>query len=257
MLETNSTVGWRSSGLVTASRDLATFLRSPRQQIVEQRGSHGLADLGWLFALNCLIVMAIAAVIFPLMIALEIEMSGNMAELFNRPAWQIFGIVVVIGPIVEELMFRSWLSGLPRLLIPFAGLIAWVGGSQLISRLGLGDSESIATLGFLGIILITTLVGVIKRWQRAAPGWFLRWFPVIFWIQAILFSLMHLFNYDGGNPAMLLPFVLPQLVGGLIWGYARLRHGWWANMAMHMAYNLIAVSGVLFVMLSGGELTAP
>ena len=35
----------------------------------------------------------------------------------------------------------------------------------------------------------------------------------------------------------LLPFVLPQIVGGLIWGYARIRYGWCTPIIMHMAYR--------------------
>jgi len=65
---------------------------------------------------------------------------------------------------------------------------------------------------------------------------------------------VHVFNYAGDNPATLLPFVLPQLVGGLIWGYARIRYGWWSNILMHMAYNLLATSGLLYVLVTRPEL---
>jgi membrane protease YdiL (CAAX protease family) len=66
----------------------------------------------------------------------------------------------------------------------------------------------------------------------------------------LLFGFVHVFNYAGDNPAALLPFILPQLVGGVIWGYARIRYGWWSNIVMHMGYNLVATSGLIYILLT-------
>ena len=130
------------------------------------------SDIGWLFALNCLIVAAIAAVLFPVMIALDIEMSSDMSELFKRPVWQVLAIVVIVGPIMEELIFRSWLSGNPRLLVLFGGILAWVGGSYLLTQSGYSSTDPIPLVILAGAILIGSLAGLIRYWKRAVPGWF-------------------------------------------------------------------------------------
>lgn len=250
MFEPNSTIGWASDRLIATTRDLLTFLRSPKltDNGLQRTGKPG--DLIWLFAINCMIVAAIAILLIPVMLAFDISMSNSMSDLFGRPVWQLLLIVVIVGPIVEELMFRSWLTGSPRLLIPLSGLILWIALTYSYEQLGWDGPASMGTAILLALIAGAVLIGVIALWKRPVPGWYVRIFPVIFWIQALLFGSVHVFNYAGNNPAALLPFVLPQTVGGLIWGYARIRYGWWANIAMHMAYNLIATSGLVYILLT-------
>ncbi len=251
MFEPNSTIGWSISRLHATARDLVAFVRSPTIAAATTRRDEKLADVAWLFLLNCLIVLAIAMILFPLMMAFGIEMSGNMAALFNRPVWQIMLIVVIGGPIMEELMFRSWISGTPRLLAIFGGLIAWIAGSFVLDELGFMDSGQTAAVVLIAIISIAVLVALIRLWKSSVPDWYVRIFPFVFWSQAALFGFIHVFNYAGDNAAALLPFILPQLVGGLIWGYARIRYGWWANIVMHMGYNLFATSGLIYLLLTG------
>ncbi len=254
MFEPNSTIGWAIGRLTATTRDLLAFLRAPKLandgvQIKRQMTGRP-SDLIWLFLINCMIVAAIAIILLPIMLAFDISMSNSMSDLFQRPVWQLFLIVVIAGPIVEELMFRLWLSGSPRLLIPFFGLILWMALTYSYEQLGWPGPAAMGTMVLLAVIAGVVLICVIALWKRPVPSWYVRIFPAVFWIQALLFGSMHVFNYAGDNPAALLPFVLPQTVGGLIWGYARIRYGWWANIAMHMAYNLLATSGLVYVLLT-------
>ena len=146
-------------------------------------------------------------------------------------------------------MFRVWIIGTARWLILFSGLIAWIGGSSLLKALGLVAASQNAAIALLAVIAVAVLIGLIRFWKSPAPAWYSRLFPLVFWGQALLFGFVHVFNYAGDNQAAVLPFVLPQLVGGLIWGYARIRYGWWASITMHMAYNMIAISGLVYVLL--------
>ncbi len=254
MFDPNSTIGSAIGHLRLTAADLLRFLKAPSLAAREEGQAPAWPGIFWLFILNCLIVAAIALVIFPAMMLLEVEMSSGMSGLFDRPVWQVLAIIVVVAPILEELAFRSWLSGTPRLLVPVGGLLAWIGASALLGEAGFSMAESWAHTALLVGIFVGVLFALVRMWNRAAPGWYARIFPFIFWTQALLFGLVHLFNYAGDNMAILLPFVLPQLVGGLIWGYARIRYGWWSNILMHMGYNLFAASGILYVMLSGGTL---
>ena len=254
MFEPNSTIGWATSRLTATTHDLLTFLRAPKLADNELQRTGKPADLIWLFAVNCMIVAALAILLFPVMLAFDVSMSNSMAGLFQRPIWQLLLIVVIAGPIVEELMFRSWLSGSPRLLIPVSGLLLWMGLTYSYEQLGWPGPASLGTATLLAVIAAAVLIGVIIFWKRPVPGWYIRIFPLVFWSQALLFGSVHVFNYAGDNPAALLPLVLPQTVGGLIWGYARIRYGWWSNMAMHMAYNLIATSGLVYVLLTRPEI---
>ncbi len=250
MFEPNSTIGWAIGRMTMITGDLILFLRAPKLEDSGWQAERKPTDLIWLFLVNCMIVATIAAILVPVMLAFGISMSNSMSDLFQRPVWQLLLIVVVVGPIFEELMFRSWLSGSPRLLIPFSGLFLWMALTYSYEQLGLAGPASMGTAVLLALIASAVLIGVIAWWSRPVPNWYVRIFPVIFWIQALLFGSVHVFNYAGDNPAALLPFVLPQIVGGLIWGYARIRYDWWANIIMHMAYNLIATSGLVYILLT-------
>ena len=230
--------------------DWIAFIRAPRLDTQPPYGSR-VTDVAWLFLLNCLIVAAIAAVLFPAMVLFDIEMSSDMSALFQRPIWQILAIVVIAGPIVEELAFRSWISGNPRLLVLLGGVITWIAGSHSLTQMGFSASDPIPVIALAAGIVIAIIAGFALCWKKPVPGWFAKIFPALFWMQALIFGFIHVFNYAGDNPAALLPFVLPQLVGGLIWGYARIRYGWWSNILMHMGYNFIATSGLLVMLISG------
>jgi membrane protease YdiL (CAAX protease family) len=251
MFEPNSTIGWPIGRLRSTARELIAFVRAPTPDARATGQDRRAADVAWLFLLNCLVVLAIAMVLFPIMIAFGVEMSNDMSALFNLPFWQVMLIVVLVGPVTEELIFRAWIVGTARWLVLFAGLVAWMGGSYLLTELGLMASEQSAAIALIAIILVATLIGLIRFWKSSVPDWYVRIFPLIFWAQALLFGFVHVFNYAGDNPLAVLPFVLPQMVGGLIWGYARVRYGWWSNIIMHMAYNFLAISGLLYMLLAG------
>lgn len=250
MFEPNSTIGWTISRLKTTAYDLLMYLRAPKLQVGGSQMPGQVTDLIWLFAVNCIIVATIAVILVPIMLAFGVSMSSEMSDLFQRPVWQLLLIVVIIGPIVEELIFRAWLSGSPRLLLPLFGLILWMALTYSYEQLGWSGPASMGATPLLALIAGSVLIAVIAFWKRPVPGWYVRIFPLVFWSQALLFGSVHIFNYAGDNPVALLPFVLPQMVGGLIWGYARIRYGWWANIAMHMAYNLIATSGLVYILLT-------
>ncbi|WP_074203791.1 CPBP family glutamic-type intramembrane protease [Parasphingorhabdus marina] len=248
MFEPNSTIGWPVGRLRESAAGLVRFVRAPVLHSPDWKTQGPASDLIWLFAVNCLIVVCLAAILFPALLAFDVEMSGDMTSLFDRPVWQILAIVVVVGPIIEELVFRSWITGQPRLLIPLGGVALAIAGGQLI---GFSNANQLIIVAAGALLMLVTLFAMIRFWNRPVPGWYARIFPLVFWTQALLFGFVHIFNYAGDNPAALLPFVLPQLVGGLVWGYARIRYGWWSNIIMHMAYNLIATSGLLFMLLAG------
>lgn len=253
MFAPNSTIGSAIDRLKITANDLIQFLKAPtlEPEGLDQPGK--IAGTARLFALNCMIVAVIAAILLPIMLALEIEMSNDMSQLFKRPVWQILLFVVVVGPIMEELIFRSWISGSPSLLIPFCGVIIWITGSFIAEQLALTDTNPAIAIILAAILILVGLICLSRFWKNVVPKWYVRFFPWIFWSQAVLFGCVHLFNYAGDNPLALLPFILPQLVGGLIWGYARICYGWWSNIVMHMSYNLIVSSGLIYMLLTQSE----
>ena len=65
-----------------------------------------------------------------------------------------------------------------------------------------------------------------------------RCFPAAFYLSAAGFAALHAFNFGADEPSFALALlVLPQFVSGLIYGYARMRYGMWANVGLHSANN--------------------
>lgn len=96
--------------------------------------------------------------------------------------------------------------------------------------------------------MLLTLANV--RWRPVVqdqPPWFQQAFPAIFWFSTLSFALVHASNYDEPYQWMILPALLPQLAGGIVLGFARLRHGLWASILLHGGFNCVWLLGyVLF-----------
>jgi membrane protease YdiL (CAAX protease family) len=156
-------------------------------------------------------------------------------------AWGIgtLALIVVFAPIMEEVMFRSWMSGRPgHICWPFWRWAAarWV---LYAMRCGCGKSRCdhrLARNARRG-------GGAIYRFrQRGALGWFARAFPVFFWLSALGFATIHIWNYTEGSGPLVFLLVIPQLVAGTIFAYARVHYGLWSAIALHMLHNGTAVA---------------
>lgn len=185
-------------------REWWRFVRRPHLPSAELRGFSraNLAGAGRVFVVNALLSLG-------LLLVLEVaeQAIADVPEptiLRDAMADDPWPVVLLIGglfaPFVEEVAFRSWLSGL----------------------------------------------------VHHPPRWFHTAFPAIFWLQALGFAGMHLWNYDEATSPLMMVMVLPQLIGGLSFGYARLRFGWWAAVLIHSAHN----TSVIMIAMIGAWLGA-
>ena len=142
---------------------------------------------------------------------------------------------LVWAPVVEELVFRYGLRRLKNLwwLLPPA-LVA------LFSGPGLVGGWALAT--FLALSWLPYAAGVITArgplpWQWRCT--YLETFPWVFHASCVLFSALHLYNFNlAQTPLWLLPLlVLPQWVTGMVLGWLRVRHGIGASILLHAVFN--------------------
>ena len=146
-------------------------------------------------------------------------------------------LVVVLLPMGEEMVFRSWLSGRPGHMIALVVLAVGVA----IPVISGPQAHPVLLLGSLAIaVLLAIVVAVWLRKRRAMP-FFARHFAWFYFASALLFAAAHLMNYSDGITLALLPLVVPQLIAGLIFGYARVSFGLWSDMMLHMMHNGLLV----------------
>jgi membrane protease YdiL (CAAX protease family) len=144
---------------------------------------------------------------------------------------------VVVAPLTEELLFRGWLSGrvagLRFAAYGIAALGLMLGGVMAGSEAARSLSLAGAAVAFAGLVHW----GMTRQRDSAVPRWFVARFAPIVWGSTLLFGLVHLGNYSGlGNPLGLL-VVLPQVIGGLLLAYIRVRASLPAAILYHAAYN--------------------
>ncbi len=203
----------------------------------------GLVAVLRMLALDLVIMIALLSLVLVFVLAGGELPSNALNDLELTP---IVILSLVIGaPLLEELGFRSWLSGRPRYLIviPILMIAAAAAAAIGVTRTGEDASEGTA-IALLGGIIVAIIASLIV-WKRPPMRWFQAIFPLAFWVSALGFALIHIANYKEGDWYALLPLVLPQLVLGTVCAYLRVHHGLWSAMLLHALHNGIIVMFVL------------
>lgn len=164
-----------------------------------------------------------------------IEEETTLAE-------DLFGYLL-LAPVLEELVYRGWLTG--RIAALRFAAYGFAAEAIFIGALFVPPDMAV-TLGLAGVAV--ALAGLV-HWSltrdrdTAVPEWFTRHFHWFVWGSTLLFGLMHLGNYEPLAHPLGVLVVLPQTIGGLLLAYTRTRLGLGAAMAHHAAYNAVFLAG--------------
>jgi membrane protease YdiL (CAAX protease family) len=214
------------------------FLRRP---VLPERASgpnaQSVAATGRLLLLD-FTLMAVLMAVGMIAYATGVEFPQNELETL---AWGIgtLALIVVFAPIMEEVMFRSWMSGRPGHIL---AVLALGGGALVLYVDAAGGAASPGAIIGLLATLVAAAGAIYAFRHRGALGWFARAFPVFFWLSALGFATIHIWNYTEGSGPLVFLLVIPQLVAGTIFGYARVHYGLWSAIALHMLHNGTAVA---------------
>ena len=177
-------------------------------------------------------------------IALGVELPETaLAGMEFTPV--LIALVVIVAPVMEELIFRSWLSGKPAQVLAWFAVVLAFGAVSIFGNEGAVPPWPFLIAGLAGVVLSLALL-----WRKPAWGWFTKGFPVFYWLSVLSFALVHLANFEEGG-AVLLALVLPQFVLGTMLGYVRTRIGLWAAIALHAAHNATALTIASLAMTAG------
>jgi len=239
-------------------RSYFAFLRRPRLPAAPTGYSGAaLKDVFRLYALD-LSFMAL------LLVVASLAVSGGTAIPSNSVAEMPFGIgtvliIVLLAPLLEEILFRSWLSGKPGHLFLFPVLVIGVllgpalvqfVAYQILTAQGGGTLQAPVAVAIVAAFFAAIYAAGVYRWRDRAPyRWFAKLFPLFYAISTIGFALVHIFNFPDASWWEVLPFVLPQLLAGSIFGFARVAYGLWSSILLHTLHNATFV-GIVFLGLS-------
>jgi hypothetical protein len=153
----------------------------------------------------------------------------------------LLAMVIVGAPVMEEVLFRSWLSGKPGQILALLLILLGV----LSAVVGMG-ADRVIVFGIVFVICLGGAIAAAITLRKRAPfAFFTRHFAWFFYLSAIAFAAIHLSNYEPGVGGIALALIVPQFIAGLIFGFARVSHGLWSCIALHMAHNATAIGLVL------------
>ncbi len=159
------------------------------------------------------------------------ELPSNELEAIDLGPGMI-ALIVLGAPLAEEVAFRGWLSGRPGALWPISLLgLVLAGGAAFGESMG-PAVQAVFVLGGLGLA-----AALAYSWLGRPPHrWFARAFPLFFWLSCLGFAAIHLGNY-AETDKMLWPLVIPQFLAGILFAYARIHHGLWSSILLHILHN--------------------
>lgn len=97
----------------------------------------------------------------------------------------------------------------------------------------------------------------LRPFPAIRPRWWATIFPLVFFVSAVIFGLVHITNYDGSPHWLVWPLAtLPQIVMGLLLGYVRIRFGLGWAMLFHGGHNAVFVTMFLVVRAADPSLLA-
>lgn len=195
-----------------------------------------LLALGTVFALDLALdglaawLTALADGYAPFLPAERVEETTLAEDLFGY---------LLLAPVLEELVYRGWLTG--RVAALRFAAFGFAAEALLFATLFL--DAGLATPVALGAVALV-LAGLVqwsatRERDTAVPAWFTRHFHWFVWGSTLLFGLVHLGNYEGLSSSWGVLVVLPQTIGGLLLAYIRTRLGLRAAMLHHAAYNAL------------------
>ena len=192
----------------------------------------------WQLVTLCVFIAIFVSIVLSYFFAAMGIENPATAEELAREKWTPRELltIIVIAPIVEELIFRSWLGNKKSIIYFFPAFLLLV----LIFGLILVKYDAVATA--LWISLLATDIYIISLWRKGFRPVHQRlsdaYFPYIFWSSAIIFGLIHVGNFPSGYafPVLVL-MVMPQMIAGFVLGYTRIRFGLMACILLHGFYN--------------------
>jgi membrane protease YdiL (CAAX protease family) len=204
---------------ITATfNEFISFIKNPEDRPIHHHATRKkLTTVLSLFLIQLPILM-ILGMLFSLIEELGlIDQDAHIMEEMMKSfsTIQIVLLVAIVGPILEEIIFR--------MMIRFRRnyIILWT--IKLLAMLGVQTKYAL-------------LRNFRMRWDQ--------YFTVVFYCSVMIFGLVHITNFKGSiNVYLLAPILVsPQLIMGMVLGYVRLKYGLIWSIYFHSFHNTILLT---------------
>mgnify|MGYP002759806978 CR=1 FL=1 len=230
------------------TKAFVSFLRSPRLNVPGPLTARlKMVTIVWLFVLSALVTAASAFAALPFLLTSEPTVAGGLSNVTNQSVFTMIVTIVFLGPLIEEIMFRGWLTGTWQALIGTTVFISMFYIATPFAKEFVDAPLVVVQIGLMALALpVVYAIALIK--PRRTIRYFDRVFPIVFWAQGVLFGALHFGNLYSQSIAIPLLMTLPLIACGWLWGYARVVLGLPAALVLHMAYNVPSAVGMAVLM---------
>ena len=173
----------------------------------------------------------------------ENHLVGELIKNNNITFIVIF--LILVGPFIEELIFRLPLRYKKANFIPLTVVILFFAGTLLFKKLHLSLALSIPL--FVVFTAFSIFYIFNRRMAENRDKFLSSNYPYFFYSLTILFALIHISNFNYSVSLLLFApiIVLPQFVAGFLFGLIRIKQGFIWGFFLHALHNAIFILPVL------------
>lgn len=227
----------------TAS-DVWIFLKNPKDKNAAEQSATSKRRV----LLQVLSIYIVLSIVFSVLLEGLSQLgwynSDNhaVAEMVKKyPVWAVLLLGIVVVPLLEEFIFRYGLSFRKGYISAVFTVALFATGIYSFYLLPLYGALAVTVL--LGITLVVYFINaetISNYLEKIWPGVY----APVFYAVAFLFGLIHITNYTNFDytslAVLLIPvLVAPQIIGGLLMGYMRVKHGFYWGYFLHAGHNAV------------------
>ncbi len=209
--------------------DIIEYIKQPNYCKIQKFDYRVLIKL---IILNLIFGFACGSLSFFLGMIFSIEDKGFVSDI----VWDSVVYGAVIAPVLEEFICRYFLRPTNK------NRIIYIMGVFLLAVFFVLEEGFIPFCFFVALLGICFLVYLkFKQSKINFYRWYIKYFKFIFYMSALVFGLLHIANFNfSGYAILVMPFmVLPQMFGGLLLGFMRMKYGIAYSVLLHMLFNTI------------------
>ena len=213
------------TAIIETAKDFLNFLKNPVEkqdpiQTTQHKSKRFFAILAIEFVVSVIILAIIAGIEALGFINTDDHAITSMLE--ELPIWLMMLFGAVLAPVLEELVFR----------LPLRFKYNYFARFMIFAASVTGRRNKIKTQFYLR-----------NFWRKN--------FRLIFYLSALLFSLLHLTNFEISTIILIFAPILiaSQFFGGLVLGYLRVRYNLLLAILSHSLFNTILFTVSLIVMI--------
>ena len=227
--------------------EIASFVVEPTNEVLNNLSTKDkIKEIVALYLIKILIG-AFLILIFEVIFNINNSAAQDFSEKYH-PLIVLF-LGGVLTPLIEEATFRLSIIFKPIFLSISIGLLTLIIYSKSLDTGVLRIDDTIYLRYSISLIVgILTYYVALKNITLIQNFWsnHFRW---IFYFSAIVFGFAHFGNFDlDFNNLYLIPLLtLPHIIGGIFFGYVRIKHGFRYAFGFHSLNNMIALSLALLI----------